>query len=487
MRAHLLPYLLPAFTAFLAGCMVGPKYSRPSAPMAPAFKEEAPSSSQANDGWKPAQPGDQTRRGNWWEIYDDSQLNALEAQIDPANQTLKIAEANYREARAAIRFNRSAEAPTIGVTPSISTVRDSANQLYFPASQANNGNGDFILPADLSWEIDLWGRIRRSVTAAKEQTQASAADMAATRLSLQAELAYDYFELRSADAEKKLLDETVQAYSKALALTDNRFQGGAAPKSDVAQARTQLEDAQVLDTDIMVERAQYEHAIAILIGKPPASFSLPPSPIDLQMPAIPAIPQVLPSELLERRPDIAASERRMAAANEQIGIAQAAYYPTLNLSALAGFQGTSALNWFNWPSRFWAVGPSLSETLFDAGRRRATKESAIAAYDSNVANYRQTTLKAFEQVEDNLAVLRILSGESQQQHSATAASEETLRIFMNRYSGGVDTYLQVVTSQTTALSNERNDIDIRRRQLDASVLLIKALGGDWNVTKLPNV
>lgn len=487
MKAGLLPYLFPALTVFLSGCMVGPKYSRPSAPMAPAFKEEAPASSQAKDGWKLAQPDDQAPRGNWWETYDDSQLNALEVQIDSANQTLKIAEANYREARAAVRFNRSAEAPTVGAAPSISTVRSSANQPYFPASQANNGSGDFILPVDLSWEIDLWGRIRRSVAAAREQTQASAADMAATQLSLQAELAYDYFELRSADAEKKLLDETVQAYSKALELTDNRFQGGAAPKSDVAQARAQLEDAQVLDTDIMVERAQYEHAIAILIGKPPASFSLPPSPIDLQTPAIPAVPQVLPSELLERRPDIAANERRMAAANEQIGIAQAAYYPTLNLSALTGFQGTSALNWFNWPSRFWAVGPSLSETLFDAGRRRATKESAIAAYDSNVANYRQTTLTAFQQVEDNLAVLRILAGESQQQHSATAAAEETLRIFMNRYSGGVDTYLQVVTSQTTALSNERNDIEIRRRQLDASVLLIKALGGDWNVTKLPKV
>jgi NodT family efflux transporter outer membrane factor (OMF) lipoprotein len=487
MKARVVPSLLSALPILLAGCMVGPNYVKPSTPMAPSFKEETSNLSQANDGWKLAQPGDQTPRGNWWEVYDDPQLNALEAQIDSANQTLKIAEANYREARAAIRFNRSAEAPTVGVAPSISTVRDSTNQPYFPASQANNGTGDFVLPVDLSWEIDLWGRIRRSVTAAKEQTQASAADMAGVQLSLQADLAYDYFELRSADAEKRLLDDTVQAYSKALELTENRFEGGAAPKSDVAQARTQLEDAQVLDTDITVERAQYEHAIAILIGKPPASFSLPPSPIDLHMPGIPAIPQVLPSDLLERRPDIAASERRMAAANEQIGIAEAAYYPTLNLSALVGLQGTSAANWFTWPSRFWAVGPSFSETLFDAGRRRATKESAVAAYDANVAGYRQTTLTAFQQVEDNLAVLRILAGESQQQHDATTAAEETLHLFMNRYTGGVDTYLQVVTSQTTALSNERNDIDIRRRQLDASVLLIKALGGDWNTTKLPKV
>ena len=487
MKARLIPSLLSMAAVLLTGCIVGPNYVKPSTPMAPAFKENEASAPSQADGWKLAQPDDQTTHAKWWEIYGDPQLNALEVEIDSANQTLIIAEANYREARAAIRFNRSAEAPTIGVAPSISAVRNSANQPYFPASQVNNGSGNFILPVDLSWEIDLWGRIRRSVTAAKEQAQASAADMAAARLSLQADLAYDYFELRSADAEKKLLDDTVQAYSRALGLTENRFEGGAAPKSDVAQSQTQLKDAQVLDTDITVERAEYEHAIAILIGKPPEKFSLPPSPIDLHTPEIPGVPQVLPSELLERRPDIAASERRMAAANEQIGIAQAAYYPTLNLSALAGFEGTSALNWFNWPSRFWAVGPSLSETIFDAGRRRATKESAVAAYDGTVANYRQTTLKAFQQVEDNLAVLRILAGESQQQHSATAAAEEALRIFMNRYEGGVDTYLQVVTSQTTALSNEQNDIDIRRRQLDASVLLIKALGGYWNVKKLPKV
>lgn len=246
--------------------------------MTSSFKEEAPNLSQANDGWKLAQPGDQTPRGNWWEIYDDPQLNALEAQIDSANQTLKIAEANYREARAAIRFNRSAEAPTIATAPSISAVRDSANQPYFPQSRANNGTGDFTLPVDLSWEIDLWGRIRRSVTAAREQTQASAADMAAVQLSLQAELAFDYFELRSADAQKKLLDDTVQAYGKALELTENRFEGGAAPKSDVAQARTQLEDAQVLDTDITVQRAQNEHAIAILIGTPPSRLQPAPQP-----------------------------------------------------------------------------------------------------------------------------------------------------------------------------------------------------------------
>jgi NodT family efflux transporter outer membrane factor (OMF) lipoprotein len=305
-------------------------------------------------------------------------------------------------------------------------VRDSADQPYFPSNLANNGEGNFTLPFDLSWEIDLWGRIRRSVTAAREQAQASAADMAGVQLSLHSELAVDYFEVRSADAQKKLLDDTVQAYTRALELTQNRFEGGAAPKSDVEQARTQLEQTRVADSDIEVQRAEFEHAIAILIGKPPASFSLPPTPIDARGPALPLIPVGLPSELLERRPDIAAAERRMAAANEQIGIAQAAYYPTLSLSAIAGFQGTSAANWLNWPSRFWAVGPSLSETLFDAGRRRATKETAVAGYDGTVANYRQTTLTAFQEVEDNLAVLRILSTESQQQHTATDAAEQTL-------------------------------------------------------------
>jgi len=470
----------------ISGCMVGPNYMKPSAPMAPSFKEASPDATQSNDPWKVAQPGDQQPRGNWWEVFGDPQLDALEAQVDGSNQTLKIAEANYRQARAIIRYNRASEAPTIGVSPTISTVRNSANEPYFPQSLANNGGGNFVLPFDLSWEIDLWGRIRRSVTAAREQAQASAGDMAAVRLSLHSELAVDYFELRSADAQKKLLDDTVQAYTRALELTQNRFEGGAAPKSDVEQARTQLEQTRVADSDIEAQRAEYEHAIAILIGKPPASFSLSPTPLDAKGPVLPSIPVGLPSELLERRPDIAAAERRMAAANEQIGIAQAAYYPTLSLSAIAGFQGTSATNWLTWPSRFWAVGPSLSETLFDAGRRRATKESAVAAYDGTVANYRQTTLTAFQEVEDNLAVLRVLSTESQQQHTATDAAEQTLRLFTNRYEGGVDTYLQVITAQTTALNNERNDIDIRRRQLNASVLLIKASGGDWNISKLPN-
>jgi NodT family efflux transporter outer membrane factor (OMF) lipoprotein len=469
----------------LSGCMVGPKYVKPAAPLAPSYKETT--NWKEGDGWKIAEPDAALLRGKWWELYGDAKLNELEERVDPSNQTLKIAEANFRQARTAIRFNRAAEAPTIGTSPSISTIRSSANQPYFPPSLANNGSGDFTLPFDLSYEIDLWGRVRRSVTAAREEAQASAADLETARLSLHAELAVDYFEVRSADAQEQLLNDTVDAYSKALELTENRFLGGAAPKSDVAQAQTQLDAARVLATDIRVQRAQYEHALAILIGEPPAAFSLPPAPLNVQPPQLPSIPVALPTQLLERRPDIAAAERRMAAANEQIGIAQVAYYPTLNLAAIAGFEGSSLLNWFNWPSRFWAVGPRMSETLFDGGRRQATTESARAGYDASVANYRQSVLTSFQQVEDNLVVLRVLSTESVQQHEATASAEETLHLFQNRYAGGVDTYLQVVTSQTTALANERNDIDLMRRRLEANVLLIKAVGGGWDVSTLPKL
>jgi NodT family efflux transporter outer membrane factor (OMF) lipoprotein len=467
----------------LSGCMVGPKYARPTAPVSPAFKEA--SEWKEGDGWKVAQPGDDVIREKWWELYGDPDLNQIEEQVDTSNQTVRVAEANFRQARAAIRFSRAAEKPTIGTSPSIASVRSSANAPYFPSSLANNGSGEFILPFDLSYEIDLWGRIRRSVTASREQAQATAADLETARLSLHAEAAIDYFEVRSADAQERLLNDTVKAYNEALRLTENRFEGGAAPKSDVAQARTQLEDARVLASDITVQRAQYEHALAILTGQPPAEFRLPEAPLEVRTTILPSVPVTLPAQLLERRPDVAAAERRMAAANEQIGIAKAAYYPTLNLAASAGFEGSSLLNWFNWPSRFWAVGTQLSQTLFDAGRRRATTESAQSGYDATVAGYRESVLEAFQQVEDNLVVLRVLSTESAQQQQATLAAEESLRIFQNRYAGGVDTYLQVVTSQTTALANERNDIDILRRRLEANVLLIKAMGGGWSVSNLP--
>jgi NodT family efflux transporter outer membrane factor (OMF) lipoprotein len=474
-------------TLLLTSCMVGPNYKRPSAPMAPGYKEAPPASFKEQDGWKVIQPSDAQLKGNWWELFDDSQLNSLEAKVDGANQTLKIADANYRAAHANVGIYRAAEAPTIGVAPSISAVRDSAHQPYLSPTIVNGGEGNFILPLELDYEIDLWGRIHRQVTAAREQAQASAADLANTRLSLHAELAIDYMEVRSADAQLQLLRDTVKAYTDAVTLTNDRFEGGASPLSDLTQARTQLESARVIETDISVTRAQYEHAIAILIGVPPAQFSMPPTPLNLQPPKMPDIPGTVPSELLERRPDIASTERQMAAANEQIGIAQAAFYPTLSLSAVAGLQGTSALNWFTWPSRFWAVGPTFSETLFDAGRRRSVRTMASANYDATVANYRQTTLTAFQQVEDNLVALRLLEIEAQQQHASTDSAEQSLDLSQIRYEGGADTYLQVITWQTAALNNERNDIDIMRRRMEASVVLIKALGGGWSTAQLPRM
>ncbi len=462
----------------LAGCMVGPKYSKPRVPMTRAFKEPPP---QAYKEWKPAQPGDQTLRGNWWEIFGDSQLNVLEEQVAAANQTLKAAEARFAEARAMIRFNRAAKFPTISVAPSMDSIHQSGNR---PFSTKSGTSADFVLPFDISYEVDLWGRVRRTVNAATDEAQAMAADLQNTTLMLQSELAFDYFELRSADAQKQLLDGTVKAYTDALQLTTNRFEGGAAPKSDVAQAQTQLETTRVQATDIDVQRQQFEHAIAILIGKPPAKFTIARSPLNLQPPNIPI---GVPSELLERRPDIAAFERRMAEANEGIGIARAAFFPTVVLGGTGGFEGSSIGSWFNWPSRVWAVGPAALQTLFDGGRRHATSQGAVANYDATVAGYRETTLTAFQQVEDNLAALRILETEAQQQKAAVSSAQESLQLFMNRYTGGVDSYLQVITAQTVALTNERNDVDILRRRMDASVLLVKALGGGWDVSKLPQV
>ncbi|OLD99486.1 MAG: RND transporter [Candidatus Rokubacteria bacterium 13_1_20CM_4_68_9] len=417
----------------LGGCMVGPDYAKPSVPMTPIYKEA--------DGWKVAQPGDHLPRGQWWVILGDPELHALEEQVAAANQNLKIAEARLREARALVRFNRAALFPTISAGFGISSIRDSANRPFLTPNVNTGSSGDLLFSLDMSYEIDLWGRVRRTVAAARNEAQATAADLETARLSLQAELAMDYFELRAADAQKQLLDETVKAFEAALRLTTNRFQGGAAPKSDVAQAQTQLDTTLAQATDVTVQRAQLEHAIATLIGKPPAAFSLSPRPLDTPPPDIPV---GLPSQLLERRPDIAAAERRVAEANEQIGIAKAAYYPTLMLNASVGFEGSAT-----------------------------------------VAGYRQTTLTAFQQVEDNLAALRILEQEAQQQRRAVESAQLSLQLFTNRYRGGVDNYLQVITAQTVTLSNQRNEIDILRRRMDASVLLVKALGGGWDVAELP--
>src|ERR1700722_12418285 len=400
--------LLVLLIVALEGCTVGPKYVRPTVPTTPAYEEEAPGSFKEPDQWQTAHPGDQASRGNWWEIFGDPELNKLEELIAGSNQNLKVTEARFREARAAIRFNRASQFPTISTAPSASYVKSSDFSPSFPSKIQEASKGDFVLPFDLSYEVDLWGRVRRSLAAAREEAQATAADYETAELSLEAELALDYFELRSADAQKQLLDDTVKAYTDNMQLTLERFNKGVAPKADVAQAQTQLETTGVQDTDVTVQRAQFEHAIAILIGKPPAEFSLPAAPLNNQPPRTPI---GLPSELLQRRPDIAAAERRVAEANQQVGIARAAYFPTVTLGGTAGFAGSQGSNWFGWPSGFWAVGPALAQTLFDGGRRRATSESTLANYDAAVATYRQTALTAFQEVEDNVAALRILENE----------------------------------------------------------------------------
>jgi NodT family efflux transporter outer membrane factor (OMF) lipoprotein len=464
----------------LAGCTVGPKYQVPTVQTPAAFKEPVPTEFSESPDWKPGRPSDGAIRPKWWEIFGDKQLNNLEEQVDLSNQSLKVAEARFRQARSLIRFNQASLLPTISTQPSIYNQHISAAQSSIVGGGQTGGN--FILPFDLSYEVDLWGKIHKQVEAAREEFQATAADLQSVGLSLHSELAYDYFELRSLDSQKKVLDDTVVAYEKALELTDNRYEGGLSPKSEVAQAAAQLETTRAQDIDIGVMRAQFEHAIGVLIGQPPETFSLTRAPLQLRPPVIPI---GVPSELLQRRPDIAAAERRVAEANAQIGIARTAFYPSLVISASGGFQGGSLINWLIWPSRFWAVGSSLGQTLFDNGRRKATSEAAAAGYDATVAEYRQTALNAFQEVEDNLAALRILSDEARIQRSAVEASEESLALSTNRYKGGLVTYLEVITAQSIALGNERTEVDIERRRMDASVLLIKALGGGWDAGSLP--
>src|SRR5271168_432202 len=351
--------LLGLVMLLLGGCMVGPNYHKPPVPVTPAFKEPPPESFKETDEWKRSHPDAAALRGNWWEMFGDAQLNALEEQVTVSNQDLKMAEARFRQARTLVRYNRASEFPTIGVGPNIESLRYSPNQPYFPSNVGTSARSGFTLPFDLSYEVDLWGRIRRTVTSAGEEAQATAADLETAALSLHAELAVDYFELCSADAQQQLLNATLDQYGDMVKLTKALLNGGAAPESDLIQAKTQLDTARVQDTDIGVMRSQYEHAIAILIGKPPAQFSLEYSPLNLEPPVIPV---GVPAQLLERRPDIAASERRVAEANEAIGIARAAYFPSLVLGATGGLEGNSIANWFAWPSRFWAVGPSMLQT-----------------------------------------------------------------------------------------------------------------------------
>ncbi len=475
-KAHLVALGL---AVSLAGCRVGPNYSKPSVPVAPQYSEQPPANFKEINGWKQAQPSDGAIRGDWWELFNDPALNALEVQVEPANQSLKVAEANFQAARAAIKYNHSFLYPTVTAGVTLTSNRTSSNS---PSAIPGKEFGGFVLPISVSYDADVWGRLRRSITAAKAQFQASAADLENVKLELQTELAVDYFELRSADAQKQLLDDTVGAYEKALQLTQNRYAGGIASKVEVAQAQTQLQQTQAQDIDVEVARAEFQHAIAVLIGKNPEQFTL--APVRL-VGTPPAIPVGVPSQLLERRPDIASAERQAAAANEQIGIAKAAFFPDLLISATGGLSSGSIVDWFTWPSRYWSVGPQVLETAFDAGRRRAQVQSAIASYDATVANYRQTSLSAFQEVEDNLSTLRILEQESAKQHDATVSAESSLQLSLNRYKGGLVTYLEVITAQSIALTNERTDVDLLRRRMDASVLLIKALGGGWDVSKLP--
>ena len=464
----------------LSGCMVGPKYTRPAVPTAPADHGQLPAEFKESSGWKRAQPAEAALQPDWWRVFGIAELNDLESQVDVSNQTVKAAEARFRQARSLVAQSRSALYPNVGVAASVTTNRLSGNSANRPQTIREYSN--LAAPFDVSYELDAWGRIRRSIAAAHEEVQATAADLETVRLSLHAEVAIDYFELRSLDAQKQLLDRTLVAYQKALDLTQNQFAGGLASGAEVAQARTQLETTRAQDVEVEVARAQFEHALAVLAGRTPESLSLALAPLAGPPPVIPT---GVPSQLLERRPDIAAAERRMAEANEQIGIAQAAFFPTLLLTATGGLQGDSIVNWFTWPSRFWALGPTALQTIYDAGRRRAAQETAAAGYDLTVANYREAALEAFQQVEDSLSTLRTLEREVDAQQVAVQAAERSLELAMQRYTGGLVTYLEVVSAQSIALNNERVAVDLLRRRMDATVLLIKALGGGWDVSKLP--
>ncbi|MGA2193622.1 MAG: efflux transporter outer membrane subunit [Nitrospirota bacterium] len=458
-----------ALTA-LTACTVGPNYVRPTAEVPPSYKEIK--------GWKTAEPKEAAINEHWWEMYGDPELTALEVKVNISNQNIKVAEAQYRQARALVLAARAAYWPTVtigaGFTRSQAPYTVSNGQLT-PASA-------YSLPLSVSWAPDIWGKIRRTVEANQANAQASAADLAAASLSYQTELAQDYFQMRSLDSQKRLLDRTVVSYQKFLELTKNQYEQGIASMANVLQAQTQLKTTQAQAIDVGVQRAQMEHAVALLIGTPASVFSLPLSPLDITPPPIPI---GVPSELLERRPDIAAAERLVASANAQIGVAISAYYPTVTLSASGGFESSSLSKWLSWPSRFWSVGPSISETVFDGGLRRAQTDQARAVYDANVASYRETTLAAFQNVEDNLAALRILEDEAKAEDEAVKAAQQTVVVTTNEYNAGTLSYLNIITAQAAELGSEITAIGILGRRLTSSVLLIEALGGGWDASELP--
>jgi NodT family efflux transporter outer membrane factor (OMF) lipoprotein len=468
--------LLVALLA-LAACEVGPDYERPSAPTPVAYKE--------SEGWKPIEPRDATDRGPWWSVYNDPTLNELEAQIDISNQTLKASEAAYREARAIVTEARAGLFPTLSVGASAQRSgqgrgSSSSGTGVFRSGREQN---QFTLNTSASWELDLWGRIRRIVESDVAGAQASAGDLAAARLSAQGTLANDYLQLRVVDELKRLLDSTVAAFDRALSITESRYRQGVAGRSDVASARAQLESTRSQALNVGVQRAAFEHAIAVLIGKPPAELTIAPAPVAL---VVPVMPTGLPSTLLERRPDIAAAERRVAAANAQIGAAIAAYYPTVTLSASYGIASSALDTLFRASNAVWSFGSTVSETVFDAGLRGAQVDAARAFYDQNVADYRQTVLIAFQQVEDALAALRILEQQAEVQNAAVAAAQEAERLIFNQYTAGTVAYTNVITAQTTALGNEEAALTILQNRLVASSNLMQALGGGWDAAQLPS-
>ncbi len=491
---------LAGAAALLAGCMVGPNYRRPPAASPAAFKEPPP------PNWKSATPRDEIPRGKWWTLFGDPQLDALEEQVSVSNQSIAQAEAQFRAARAAAGVARGGLFPTVtggaSATRSRSgSARGGTTLLSSPGgtpgtsgsgasgtgatavSGAGSTTSIYQVPIDVSYEVDVWGKVRRMIESSVATAQASAGDLETMRLSLQAELAVDYFELHGLDAQQQLLTTTADAYRKALDLTTNRYNQGIASGVDVAQAQTQLETTRAQAIDLGVQRTQLEHAIAVLTGKAPSELTISQAPVGVKPPEVPL---ALPSELLERRPDVAANERRMAAANAQIGVQVAAYYPTISLTASGGFESSTLADLFSWPSRFWSLGASAVETIFNGGARHAATEQARANYDAAVAAYRQTVLTAFQDVEDNLSALRVLDAEATQQQVAVTAAERSLSLSNYRYQGGITTYLEVITAQAAALANERTAVDILTRRMTASVNLVKALGGGWRESDLPS-
>ncbi len=460
--------VLTALAVLAAGCATGPKYSPPQTPVPPAFKESA--------DWSPARPNDEASRGAWWEVLQDPQLNELEARIDVSNNTLRAAQAQFDQARALVRGAQAAQYPQVGVAATAAAYGVSENKPLRNPTSATRYT-DYLLRFDASYELDVWGRVRSSVAASRAAAEASAADVESVRLSLHAELAANYLALRALDAERNILLESVAAYEKALDLTRNRYKGGVATGLDVAQAETQLEATRAQAIDIQARRAYVEHAIAVLVGLPASTFAIEPLPLAGDPPPV---PPGLPATLLERRPDIAAAERRMAAANAQIGVARAAFFPAITLTGTAGVESAALSTLLSGPSAFWTAAPAVASLLFDGGRRRAVSDQATAGYERTVSLYREATLVAFREVEDQLATLRVLEQEATVQRAALDAAERALTMSTNRYKGGIATYLEVVIAQNAVLTNRRAAVNILGRRMTASVLLIKALGGGWS-------